>query len=262
MSLAARASIPEPSAPTAMRTPVGRPVRTPKTAELIARSLRRQIVRGELAPDEALPSESALMEEFGVSRPTLREAYRVLESEGLITVRRGARGGARVSAPDPEVAARYVGLVLEYRRTTAGDVRDGAAMLAGACVRSLAERRKAADLRRLEKALAVEQEALTDPAACAAAQEDFHALVVELTGNQTMDLLIGMVHSVLTSCAGECTASTPARLRKAHRAHSRLVELIADRDAEEAEHLWSRHLVGGEDTVKPADAKAVLDLMD
>ena len=69
---------------------VASPVRVPKTAELVASQLRRQIVRGDLKEGDALPPESTLMERFGVSRPTLREAFRVLESEALISVRRGA----------------------------------------------------------------------------------------------------------------------------------------------------------------------------
>ena len=61
---------------------------------MVAAELRRQIVLGKLKQDDQLPSENALMEQFGVSRPTLREAFRILESEGAITVRRGVRGGA------------------------------------------------------------------------------------------------------------------------------------------------------------------------
>ena len=75
--------------------------------QLPGADLRRQIIRGELAQGDALPTESDLMVRFGVSRPTLREAFRVLESENLIAIRRGARGGARVQPPDREVAARY-----------------------------------------------------------------------------------------------------------------------------------------------------------
>jgi GntR family transcriptional repressor for pyruvate dehydrogenase complex len=72
---------------------IGTVMRAPKTGELIATHLRRQIVRGELLPGETLPAESQLMEQYGVSRPTLREAFRILESETLISVRRGSRGG-------------------------------------------------------------------------------------------------------------------------------------------------------------------------
>ena len=69
--------------------PLGHRIRVPNTAELVAAQLRRKIVavscRGRW-----LPSEAALMAEFAVSRPTLREAFRVLESESLISIRRGA----------------------------------------------------------------------------------------------------------------------------------------------------------------------------
>src|SRR5215469_13170744 len=95
------------------RGQVGRLVRAPKTSELIAAQLRRQIVRGAVKPGEKLPPETRLMEQFGVSRPTIREAFRILETERLITVRPGSRGGAQVVAPDPTVAARYVGLLLQ-----------------------------------------------------------------------------------------------------------------------------------------------------
>ncbi len=68
----------------------------------MAAELRRRIVSGELeVGGDPLPSEGKLMSQFGVSRPTLREAFRILESEQLIRVLRGARGGARVLKPDP-----------------------------------------------------------------------------------------------------------------------------------------------------------------
>jgi DNA-binding FadR family transcriptional regulator len=61
---------------------------------MVATHLRRQIVLGELKEGDQLPSESVLMEEFGVSRPTLREAFRILEAEGAITAPCGVRGAA------------------------------------------------------------------------------------------------------------------------------------------------------------------------
>jgi len=61
---------------------------------MIASYLRSRIVRGELAEGDSLPSEVELMHQFDVSRPTLREAFRILETESLIVIRRGSRGPA------------------------------------------------------------------------------------------------------------------------------------------------------------------------
>ena len=97
-------------------------VRVPKAAELVAAQLRGQIVRGVLGEGDALPPEHELMQRFGVSRPTLREALRVLEGESLLSIQRGAHGGARIHTPDGDAAARYAGLALQFRGATVADV--------------------------------------------------------------------------------------------------------------------------------------------
>src|SRR4051812_10355634 len=74
-------------------------IETPKLAHIVAQRLRRRIANGELPPGSSLPREADLMTQFGVSRPALREALRVLEAESLISLGRGARAGATVMAP-------------------------------------------------------------------------------------------------------------------------------------------------------------------
>jgi DNA-binding FadR family transcriptional regulator len=97
-------------------------VRSPKTAELVAQTLRKMIVDGQLTDGDFLPYEADLMTHFQVSRPTLREAVRVLESDRLVEVRRGSRTGARVRVPGPEIVARPAALLLALSGTTLGDV--------------------------------------------------------------------------------------------------------------------------------------------
>ena len=121
------------------RQNVASPIRVPKAAELVAAHLRRQIVRGELCEGDALAPEAELMRQFGVSRPTLREAVRILESESLISVTRGARGGARVHMPDVSVATRYSGLLLQTSGTTLADVHLTRSVIEPAAARLLAE---------------------------------------------------------------------------------------------------------------------------
>ncbi|EDY54708.1 MULTISPECIES: FCD domain-containing protein [Streptomyces] len=243
-------------------------VRVPKMAELVAAQLRRKIVRGELAEGEALPAESALMAEFAVSRPTLREAFRVLESESLISVRRGARGGARVQTPEGTVAARYAGVVLEYGGTTLKDVYDARTVIEAPCAGLLAEGRTDGDLERLRAAVAEAETLMDDPSAFIRAHMEFHALVVELAGNETLSVLNGMVRHIIDQANWshvDLDAGSPENVRanrRGFRAHGALVDLVAARRTEAAEELWRLHLQEAEDyLLQNRSMTTVLDLL-
>lgn len=237
-------------------------VRVPKAGEMVAAHLRRQIVLGELREDDQLPPESVLMEQFGVSRPTLREAFRILESEGAITVRRGVRGGARVQVPDVRVAARQAGLVLQYRGALLSDVYDVRAVLEPAAARMAATRRTATDLTRLEKALERHRESAEDPVAAFAADADFHRLIVELSGSETLQMLAAMVTDIIREGDRSYTETHDQHdqelVKAALRAHTRLVDLIRKRSGEEAERLWRKHLAGSAKVVLADRPKATV----
>lgn len=247
---------------------VGQRLHMPKMAELIARSLRRQIVRGELQEGDVLPSEATLMEQFGVSRPTLREAFRVLESESLITIKRGAHGGARVHSPDDALAARYAGLVLEYRGTQLADVYQGRTEIEGCAARLAAERRTAADLKRLEQ-LYDRISATDDQLQRIEGHKEFDAAIVEMSGNNTLIVLSRMLRVILdkaTTEAVEAIAGSDGAVKaydEAHLAHRRLIDLIEAKDGMKAEAHWRRHLVLAEEFVMKTgvSGKSVLDLL-
>ena len=237
-----------------VRGPVGQRVRAPKTAELIASHLRGQIVRGELATGQILPSEGALMEAFGVSRPTLREAFRILETESLINVRRGSRGGARVVAPDVAVAARYVGLLLQVTRTTIADVQQARMVIEPAAAGLLASRRTRADLDDLTSCLA-DLAALTDGAGAFAgaeawlrATQRFGELILERAGNQTLAVQAAVLREIMATHLRTAVLRTFDRpggredLRKTVKSCRKLVLLLDARDAEGAQRHWRAHL--------------------
>lgn len=250
---------------------IGQRVRVPKTAELVAAHLRQQIVRNELHEGDALPPEAVLMAQFGVSRPTLREAFRVLEAEGLISVRRGAHGGARVHTPDVDVAARYAGLVLEHRGATLADVYEAAGLIEPACASALAEKHSDADLGRLRDSLDAGELALKNNAAdveIQAAHDAFHALVVELTGNQTVVVLSRMMRSIVeiantTMAAHAGNGGTGRRAaRKGQRAHEHLLEAIEAGDTVGATACWKTHLSAADEYVTSGlGNRNVLDLL-
>lgn len=225
-----------------------KPVRVPKTAELVAGHLRRRIVRGELNEGDALPPEAELMEQFGISRPTLREAFRVLESESLITVRRGARGGARVHLPDLSVAGRYSGLLLQVQGATLDDVFGARIVIEPAAARMVAEQHRRDVIERLLAAIDAEEEEVENPAGFAEASAMFHAQLVAESGNKTLALLAGTLTEVIVASTEHAVAHSKrdesqvtANLR-AVRAHRKLVGLLEKGDADEAETFWTRHM--------------------
>lgn len=237
-----------------------RVVRVPKAAELVATYIRRQIITGQLHEGDALPPESSLMHDFGISRPTLREAFRILESEDLITVRRGAHGGARVQEPSSEVAARYAGLVLQHRNATVADVMDARVLVEGPAARMVAERRnRKSCARRLESAMQSPHADEPD------AFHDFNRLLVELTENQTLILLTAMIEHLAEAAAQHYSAPPDqgAKLqRRAVRARHKIIELIRSGDGAAAEELWRRHLNEAGTALVEGTEGALIELFD
>ncbi|ROO87462.1 GntR family transcriptional regulator [Actinocorallia herbida] len=254
---------------------VGTVLRAPKTAELIATHLRRQIVRGELKPGKTLPPEIQLMEQFGVSRPTLREAFRILEAETLINVRRGSRGGAQVMAPDISVAARYIGVILQVEGTTIDDVYQARMVSEPACARLLAENRTdevIADLSRVVEALEAEVDAqetfVPDPDVWSSLTYRFHELILQNCGNRTLALQGAVLQDIVAThlrtriASGYGEHDTPERFQRAIRSYRKFIRLITEKDAEGAEELWRSHMEAAAQYLLKDDlrTKPVVDL--
>jgi GntR family transcriptional repressor for pyruvate dehydrogenase complex len=264
------------STPLPFRAAIGKQVRAPKTAELIATHLRGQIVRGELLAGDTLPPEITLMEQFGVSRPTLREAFRILETESLISVRRGSRGGAQVVSPDLSVAARYVGLLLQVSGTTIADVYEARTVLEPAAARMLAQRRTKQDIEDLIEciedlvALVESDDEFRDALTWSQATQRFHDLMLERAGNQTLAVQAGVLTEVVAmhlSTAVRNTFSNPdtkSNFRKTIRSYRKLVGLVEARDAEGAEKHWRTHMeVAGQRILgQGLGSRSVVDLFN
>jgi DNA-binding FadR family transcriptional regulator len=228
-------------------TATDRPTRVPKAADLVAQLLRRSIVLGEAPVGEPLASEADLMERFGVSRPTLRAALHILETESLVEVRRGSRGGTWVRSPSIDVTARRAGAYLQYYRVTVDDVHRARVLIEPPAVAILAERREADDIERLRATLAAQQAAVDDREQSRLIGERFHEEIVELAGNQTLILFSAMLREIIDihivrSQAVRAERGDERRAPAMYTEHDRVLELIAAGAAGEAELWWRTHL--------------------
>lgn len=227
-------------------------IRAPKLSHLLADTLRTQIANGELGRGTQLPSEAELLLQFGVSRPTLREALRVVESEGLIRLGRGARSGATVLGPSVEAATRYGELYLAAQKTTLGEVHEVRMLLEPSLVARLANRRASALVKRLQDSVREQRAALAqeDFVAAVNALNLFHRAMVEASENRALSLLAGMVEGIpakvyprfLQSGDGSAQRAFRARTRVSIEAHAKLVDLIAAGDVQKAESFWRTYM--------------------
>jgi DNA-binding FadR family transcriptional regulator len=223
----------------------------PKAPELVANRIRDLIVAGGLKPGDLLPPEARLMEEHGVSRPTIREAFRILEAERLITVARGARGGAVVHSPDPERIAAYTLMVLRSERTTVAEVFAARRLFEPAVAREVSQTVPDKAVEVLSRVLDVELKAADDTQPLAVAIGRFHRALVELSGNRPLIHLIAAIQSVVelhqamvigTYRLHNNKESTRAVTETAFRSQRKLIGLIAKRDGDGAEHHWRKHM--------------------
>jgi DNA-binding FadR family transcriptional regulator len=235
--------------------------RIPKTAEIVANQIRRKIVRGELKEGDFLPLEGELMATFRISRPTLREAFRVLENERLISIMRGSRSGAEVHRPKVASVSRYAGFVLQAQETTIADIYDARLAIEPFVVRRLAEERSPEAIERLN-AMADRLEEMTEGGRYVdfmIAIADFHRLVVELSGNRTLLFLTQMLQDVVARHQVESfkhgvmpEADLRRQSRGGIRSFRRLIELIVAGEAAAAEAHWRLHLVNANASWVPA----------
>ncbi len=233
----------------------------------IADELRTSIVSGKLSDGESLGREPDLVERFGVSRPSLREALRILETEGLIRVVRGLHGGVVVQSPDQRMTARTAALVLQSRNVSLADVFEARGMLEPLAAKAVASsRRRKSAANELVRLIDEEWEALEDPEAFGPANARFHEHLVALAGNQTLSILTEMldeivVRAVTAVSRGNDDVGSIATRRRGIRSQERLVELIRNGEAQEAEEHWRSHMSIVSKVMLGQGPKTVIDLL-
>jgi len=255
----------------------GQFIRIPKTAEVVATDIRKKIILGEMHEGDFLQPEAQLMEYYRISRPTIREAFRILENEQFISITRGSRSGARVHAPKADSVARYAGFALQAKGALLSDVYRARLAVEPFAARLAASSRKLEDITRLRRELDAVSALLEDTSKAAefrAAVARLHLSIVELAASPTLTLMATMLERVVEShqwkfVSRSATARTLSadeilkRNRGALRSFKRVIDLIEAKDAEGAETQLRRHLENANATwLEGYDQTAIIDVLD
>jgi DNA-binding FadR family transcriptional regulator len=220
------------------------PVAQPKVAAEIARRLMREAAERGLEPGDHLGAESALIERYGVARGSIREAFRLLEAQGAVELRRGAGGGAVMARPRPTQLASFLAMTLQTGGGTLRTVLETRGTIEPAMAALAARRRTPEQAQALIECAESLFEARHDSATFHALNRRFHDLVAEASGN----LLIAAILPALSWMSEAIGWELPARVRKRIATEKRgIAAAIDEGDSWGASQRMSRMIMGYED---------------
>jgi GntR family transcriptional repressor for pyruvate dehydrogenase complex len=211
--------------------------------QVLADTLRTQILTGELRAGKKLPIEPDLSSQYGVSRSTVREALRVLASQNLITTTRGVSGGSFIAYPNPEQISGYLEaslrLLAQADNLTIGQLAEARDMIEVPAAGLAARRRSEEQLQELKATLFDRGQVTLEQAI--EASKSFHTALVRATGSPLVEVLARPVFEVVYDHVQGWEAPEGFWSRIAGD-HERIFDAIAAQDPATAQDAIQDHL--------------------
>jgi len=212
-----------------------------RVSETIARRIQRAISTGKLEPGEKLPAERDLAKKLNVSRVSVREAYRSLAELGLLSVKRGAEGGAFISDVDHQPVTRSLSLMLRLGRTSHEELTEARVLLEPPIARLAALRANAEDIRRLEELVAKQEAAIKGNGNPRRYDLEFHRLVADCTKNLPLIIVMNSLADLALEAFARIDIGSDVK-RHVVDFHQRVIDAIRRRDSEAAYQEMLRHV--------------------
>jgi GntR family transcriptional repressor for pyruvate dehydrogenase complex len=236
------------------------PVKNTRIYEEIVRQVKALITEGRLKSGDQLPPERDLAAQFKVSRTSVREALRTLESLGLIAIRPGE--GTFVREVSVESLIEPLAHVILSQREAVGELFEARRLLEPALAGLAARRATQDDLEEMERVL--EEQAKEVAAGLTGLAQDaaFHAAIATSVRNRAITRIVNALMDLLTQSREE-SLQTPGRPTRSHQDHRRILDAIRRRDEAGARRAMVDHLnavealvMGGNGEESPSGAPA------
>ncbi len=208
-------------------------------ASRIVAEVRAGLFERRFRPGDFLGTEKDLAARHGVSRIVARDALRTLEGLGIVEIRNGAGGGARISRGNPELFAEALAVQLELAEIDREEILAAQAAVECLAAELAARTASPSDIEKLRKLISEAEDLLDDLDAFTRSSLAFHLGIADASHNRVLHYqLVSLQH---VSWPTRNRTLTPAVARRVLEAHRRLVELIAARDAAGARAFMDEH---------------------
>jgi len=213
-----------------------------KISQIVAAEIVREIVERDLREGDRLPTEAEMLQEFDVGRASIREALRILEGFGLISVRQGQNGGPVVAALRPGDLGRTLSFYFHMTGATWGDLIEARLFIEPLMARLAAERQDPELIQQLREVTEAEQNAPLDDPDYVRYADDFHYVVTGMSGNKVLDIIGRALRSLFQERVRH-GAVLPAESRpRTRRVHRQISEAILSGNGKRAAKLMEEHL--------------------
>ena len=214
----------------------------PKASDVLAARLREMILSSGLAEGTPLPTERELVAQSGLSRASVREALRVLETEGLVLTRAGRNGGSKVRRPGRDSISRSFELFVRshgVRFEALLEAREAIEPAAAALAAIHRQDVDLAEMTRIHKAL---DKVSDDVAEHVRLNLMWHRAIMRASRNELLIAFFDAIaNSVQAATESQSLNSADVR-REVVRAHGRVLAAIAAQDADAAFRRMQRHV--------------------
>ena len=215
------------------------PIKKTRVAEGVADQIRLLILEGTFPPGQPLPGERQLAERFGVSRGSIRDAFRTLETIGLLVTRHGQ--GTFPQELDVDRLVAPLASVLSYRRDMQDELLDVRRMFEPAVARVAAARMSEADLEDLQRILESQRKKLKSGRSAIVEDTAFHQVLARATGNRVIVSIMATLNDLLVE-SRKLTLRQKGRPRKSILGHEAVVEALRQRDGDAAAEAMRAHI--------------------
>lgn len=215
-----------------------------KRSELVARQLAAYIVDEDLNSGTRLPSEKDLIDIFGVARTTMREALRLLETRGVITVRSGPGGGPVVRRPKVSDLGESLSLMMQFSRASLEEIMHARTLLEATIARLAATLIDDEQLDRLRSVSADLAGAINDDTRFGVGNVEFHDIIASASGSTVLRVFLASINNISDARNSGVRYTTKFRKEIVHD-HDEIVAALSAHDAGAAELAMSAHLNNG-----------------